>query len=586
MATGRRIGKYVLGEELGSGAFATVKIAQHAETDETFAIKIIRRDCSRELALKIKTECAVMKVLKHPNIVQLKEVLATSKTVYMVLEYCPDGELYDTIVDGGAMEENRARRFFQQLIDAIHFCHLRGVYHRDLKPENLLLADGGETLKVADFGMSNVKSSTGSKMLSTCVGSEFYCAPEIRRAYEYDEEYDGSKVDIWSCGVLLYLFLTGYLPFDEEDPQALADKVERCEVSYPDTLSPGATDLLRHLLVRNPKSRFSTGQIRGHPWFQKGFKPARLNGGAKRPGMASTRISVNPALPQASITDDETASDGSPIDLSEDQKGTSKDGQKSFEREKSHPTSPREGSDRGFQFSPIVSDPGSPAHNPMETPPRAVERLLRNSAQQSDPDLHPTRLDRSMLENVSAEPKLSKSHRTPSTAAPSIASDYDSFANGESEPGSFNIFRKVKIGKGEAPTLEQSKSAADAIPLLESRRMSLVQILTRRASAISPARTDVPKTSEDEEYEMPTSPRSPRTPRVVRHGPGASAGLSTQSARRSIDERRDSSRRDGPNTRRSLDIRRLSVSFAGRGGSRGRIQPQRSFWKRVTGRRE
>lgn len=261
-----QVGPYILGVTLGRGNYGLVKIASHAETGKQYAVKIIKKDVleDNETAnVDIKREVAIMKALDHKNIVALSDVLYSPKRVFMVMELARGGELFDYIVKNGRLTEDVARKYFHQLIDAIHYCHHRGVYHRDLKPENLLLSETGE-LKITDFGFSAMKDY-GAHLLHTNCGSPHYCAPEVWN----DEQngYDGRKNDAWSCGVILFVMLTGKQPFFDDDEDALLDKVNACNVEYPDHLSSGARDLISHLLDKNPKRRYSLSRVKRHSWF-------------------------------------------------------------------------------------------------------------------------------------------------------------------------------------------------------------------------------------------------------------------------------------------------------------------------------
>lgn len=185
-----RVGKYELGRTLGEGTFAKVKYAKHVETGEAVAIKII--DKERILKRKmIKREISTMKLIKHPNVVHLKEVLASKTKVYIVLEFVDGCELFDKIVETGRMGEDQARKYFQQLIHAVDYCHSRGVYHRDLKPENLLLDSKGD-LKVSDFGLSALAQQRWEDgLLHTTCGTPNYVAPE--------DSSPSMNTILWNC---------------------------------------------------------------------------------------------------------------------------------------------------------------------------------------------------------------------------------------------------------------------------------------------------------------------------------------------------------------------------------------------------
>nr|AGT16297.1 CBL-interacting serine/threonine-protein kinase [Saccharum hybrid cultivar R570] len=267
-----RMGKYELGRTLGEGHFGKVKLARHADTGRTFAIKILDRQ--RILAMKIneqiKREIATLKLLKHPNVVRLYEVSASKTKIYMVLEYVNGGELFDKIALKGKLTEKEARKLFQQLIDAVAYCHEKGVYHRDLKPENVLV-DAKGNIKVSDFGLSALpQNQRKDGLLHTTCGSPNYIAPEVL----LNKGYDGSMSDIWSCGVILYVMLTGNLPFDDQNVVVLYQKILKGNAHIPKWLSQGAQDILRKILGPNPITRIDVEGIRAHEWFKQGYAPA------------------------------------------------------------------------------------------------------------------------------------------------------------------------------------------------------------------------------------------------------------------------------------------------------------------------
>ncbi|CAH9115299.1 unnamed protein product [Cuscuta europaea] len=207
----KKLGKYELGRTIGEGTFAKVKFAQNTETGESVAIKVLAKSTilKHQLVEQIKREISIMKILRHPCIVKLHEVLSSQTKLYFVLEFVSGGVLFDKIVHQGRLCEDEARRYFQQLIDAVAHCHSKGVYHRDLKPENLLLDSIGN-LKVSDFGLSALPMQ-GVELLHTTCGTPNYVAPEVLG----QRGYDGAAADVWSCGVILYVLLAGSLPFDE-----------------------------------------------------------------------------------------------------------------------------------------------------------------------------------------------------------------------------------------------------------------------------------------------------------------------------------------------------------------------------------
>ncbi|XWS27014.1 hypothetical protein CRYUN_Cryun26dG0079600 [Craigia yunnanensis] len=216
----RKVGKYEVGRTIGEGTFAKVKFARNTDTGESVAMKILAKTTilKHRMVDQIKREISIMKIVRHPNIVRLHEVLASRTKIYIILEFVSGGELFDKIVHPGRLPENECRRYFQQLIDAVAYCHSKGVYQRDLKPENLLLDSYGN-LKVSDFGLSALPQK-GVGLLHTTCGTPNYVAPEVLS----NQGYDGAAADVWSCGVILFVTMAGYLPFDELDLPTLNKK--------------------------------------------------------------------------------------------------------------------------------------------------------------------------------------------------------------------------------------------------------------------------------------------------------------------------------------------------------------------------
>ncbi|GAB2289205.1 Son of sevenless 2 [Dionaea muscipula] len=271
MVTMRRVGKYEVGRTIGEGTFAKVKFAQNMETGESVAMKILAKSTilKHKMVDQIKREISIMKIVRHPYIVGLHEVLSSRAKIYIVLEFVTGGELFDEIVLQGRLSEKESRRYFHQLIDAVSHCHSKGVYHWDLKPENLLLDSRGN-LKVSDFGLSALPSK-GVDLLHTTCGTPNYVAPEVLSSHGYD----GAAADIWSCGVILYVPMAGYLPFHETDLPTLYQKINAAEFICPFWFSPGAKSLIDRILDPNPKIRITIEGIKSHPWFMENYVPVR-----------------------------------------------------------------------------------------------------------------------------------------------------------------------------------------------------------------------------------------------------------------------------------------------------------------------
>lgn len=268
------MGRYELGKTLGEGSFAKVKFARNVETGECVAIKILDRDhvLRHKMVEQIKNEISTMKLIKHPNVIKIFEVMASRTKIYIVIEFVNGGELFDKISQRGRLKEDEVRVYFQQLINAVDYCHSRGVYHRDLKPENLLLDRDG-VLKIADFGLSAFSQHAREDgLLHTACGTPNYVAPEVLS----EKGYDGTAFDVWSCGVILFVLMAGYLPFDEENLMALYKKIMKAEYTCPPWFSHDAKKLISRILDPNPLTRMTIPEILQDPWFKKGYKPPQF----------------------------------------------------------------------------------------------------------------------------------------------------------------------------------------------------------------------------------------------------------------------------------------------------------------------
>ncbi|KAF8534710.1 kinase-like domain-containing protein [Trichophaea hybrida] len=216
---------------------------------------------SRDMAGRVEREIAYLQLLRHPHIIKLYTVITTPQKIIMVIEYA-GGELFEFLVSHGKVPEDSARRFFQQIICAVEYCHRHKIVHRDLKPENLLL-DSNLNVKIADFGLSNIM--TDGNFLKTSCGSPNYAAPEVIGG----KLYAGPEVDVWSCGVILFVLLCGKLPFDDDYIPNLFKKISQGKYSMPSYLSPDAKDLISRMLIVNPIQRITINEIRKHTWFKK-----------------------------------------------------------------------------------------------------------------------------------------------------------------------------------------------------------------------------------------------------------------------------------------------------------------------------
>ncbi|XP_038898998.1 CBL-interacting serine/threonine-protein kinase 5-like [Benincasa hispida] len=261
-------GKYEIGRLLGKGTFAKVYYGKELESGESVAIKVLNKDQVKKEGMmeQIKREISVMRLVRHPNVVELKEVMATKTKIFFVMDYVRGGELFAKVARG-KLKEDVARKYFQQLISAVDYCHSRGVSHRDLKPENLLL-DENEDLKISDFGLSALPEQLRNDgLLHTQCGTPAYVAPEVLRR----KGYDGAKADIWSCGVILYVLLAGFLPFQDENIMTMYKKVFKAEFECPPWFSAESKRLISKILVVDPGRRITIGAITRVPWFRRDF---------------------------------------------------------------------------------------------------------------------------------------------------------------------------------------------------------------------------------------------------------------------------------------------------------------------------
>lgn len=270
-----RFGSFVLGSTLGEGEFGKVKLGwrTNGKHPSQVAVKLIRRDSIRkgsESEIKVHREINSLRDLSHPNIVSLVEVLKSDKYIGIVLEYASGGDLFEYILQHKYLKEDYAKKLFAQLVSGVDYMHTKGYVHRDLKLENLLL-DKHKNIIISDFGFVNSYSKTRGDLMKTLCGSPCYAAPELVLT---QSPYEGRKVDIWSMGVILYAMLAGYLPFDDDaenedgaDIVRLYNYIYKTPLTFPEYISPVARDLLRRIIVPNPRRRICMDDIRRHSWL-------------------------------------------------------------------------------------------------------------------------------------------------------------------------------------------------------------------------------------------------------------------------------------------------------------------------------
>jgi len=256
------IGDYSIGKKLGTGTFGEVRLAQHVCTGHQVAVKILNRALIKSLNVgdKVSREIEILKLFMHPHIIRLYEVIEAPEEIYLFVEYAPGGELFELIVELDNLPEHTARKFFQQIISGVDYCHRNMVVHRDLKPENLLL-DECQNVRIADFGLSNMMED-GDFLFTSC-GSPDYAAPEVISG----DMYAGPEVDVWSCGVILYALVCGHLPFDDDSIPELFRKIKMGDYTFPKNLNPDVKHLISRMLQVNPMKRITIAEVRRHPWF-------------------------------------------------------------------------------------------------------------------------------------------------------------------------------------------------------------------------------------------------------------------------------------------------------------------------------
>jgi BR serine/threonine kinase len=260
-----QIGEYSLLRALGEGTYGKVKLAAHVATGRLVAIKTVRKSdfaLKPHLRVRVEREISLMKLLDHPHILTLLEVLDTDRHMHIVLEYCERGELLDLLIREQCLAEDAALDAFRQIVYAIDYLHSRSICHRDLKPENILL-DGAGRLCLADFGFARLMREN---VAETSCGSPHYAAPEVMRGVPYD----GCMADIWSAGVILYALLAGCLPFDDPSVRNLLSKVKRGRFVMP-AFSPDVQDLVAKMLVVDPAKRITVDGIKCHPAIRCGL---------------------------------------------------------------------------------------------------------------------------------------------------------------------------------------------------------------------------------------------------------------------------------------------------------------------------
>eukprot|EP01001_Neometanema_parovale_P005922 NODE_2319_length_1450_cov_37.614921_g2203_i0.p1 GENE.NODE_2319_length_1450_cov_37.614921_g2203_i0~~NODE_2319_length_1450_cov_37.614921_g2203_i0.p1 ORF type:complete len:417 (+),score=68.54 NODE_2319_length_1450_cov_37.614921_g2203_i0:58-1251(+) len=287
------VGNYEVGKPLGKGSFSSVRFCKDVRNGKEYAMKILDKQdlVDKKMGAQVNREIALMLKMTHRNVCAMRECFQTSEKVFLILELVTGGDLFQRIKAAGKLPEDEARDLFQQLICGLHYCHKHGIAHRDLKPENLLLNQDG-MLKISDFGLSNTQSSSDSgrvgpsQMLKTVCGTPNYVAPEVLK----NEGYNGFQADMWSAGVILYVMLSGKLPFHDKQVHFLFRKIQEGEYVIPEFFGPDVVALLKHLICTDPITRYTCEQVTTDPWFRVNWDPSRFEDGELVPTPSQEQI--------------------------------------------------------------------------------------------------------------------------------------------------------------------------------------------------------------------------------------------------------------------------------------------------------
>ncbi|KAJ3177552.1 MAP/microtubule affinity-regulating kinase 4 [Gaertneriomyces sp. JEL0708] len=271
----KSVGRWRLERSIGQGTYGKVRLGLDSTTGEKVAVKVIEKSQvqSQKQVSRLQREIRFLRLLNHPHIVKVYDVVEHEDSIYIVMEYASGGELFDYIVAHKRVKEKEARSFFRQVLSAVDYCHKNAVIHRDLKPENLLL-DESKTIKIIDFGFGNNFSSNG--LLDT---SPFYAAPEMILG----QKYEGPEVDMWSLGVILFALLCGHLPFDDDNMKVLYRKIAQGSYTCPDYVNPDARHLISRLITVDPKRRATLDEVLQHKWVNEGYSAPPPNYLPERP---------------------------------------------------------------------------------------------------------------------------------------------------------------------------------------------------------------------------------------------------------------------------------------------------------------
>ncbi|OHT02990.1 hypothetical protein TRFO_29749 [Tritrichomonas foetus] len=271
------IGSYQFKGQIGTGAFSSVYLSHHDDINKYFAIKVIQKDriSTPSLLKRFETEIRINQQLHHPGIVELYDILQNDQFYYLIMEFCPNGELFQLIVGHKHLTEREARPIFKQIVEAMAYVHRMGISHRDLKPENLLIDQFGN-VKISDFGLSRFVKSDG--LVDTPCGSPCYASPECISG----KPYDGRATDMWSLGVILYAMVTGHLPWTKKAQKELFQQIRKCEYQMPSFLSKDCKEMIGSLLEKDLDKRLTAETALKHTWLVEGVPRALISASSNR----------------------------------------------------------------------------------------------------------------------------------------------------------------------------------------------------------------------------------------------------------------------------------------------------------------
>lgn len=259
----KQVGPYVFKATVGDGAFSVVKLVCNVDTEKYFACKIVPKSrlSTTHLEKRFETEIRIDQQMHHPGIVELIDLLKDENNYYVIMEFCPNGELFQFIVERVKLNESDAKKLLVQILETLKYVHDQGVSHRDLKPENLLIDTFGR-VKISDFGLSRFMDSNG--LVNTPCGSPCYASPECISG----KPYDGKTTDVWSIGVILYAMLTGQLPWTKRNQTQLFKQIKSGDFSIPQGLTDEASDLILKLMTVDNTKRITIEEALMHPWLK------------------------------------------------------------------------------------------------------------------------------------------------------------------------------------------------------------------------------------------------------------------------------------------------------------------------------